>query len=186
MIRWSGPPRDPVERYDRRTIAAHWLVAALVIGQWASGRTIDWFPKGAPRIDARSVHLVLGTLLTAALIYRLYWRLGRGRRFPVDAGSIDGRVAAVMQAALYATLVVVVGLGLWNEALRGDSLFNVISLPKFGAYAKEARHLLSNQVTTWHSLAANLLLILAGLHAAAALVHHYVLRDGTLQRMLQR
>jgi cytochrome b561 len=27
-------------------------------------------------------------------------------------------------------------------------------------------------------------LILAGLHAAAALVHHYILRDGVLRRML--
>jgi cytochrome b561 len=29
-------------------------------------------------------------------------------------------------------------------------------------------------------------LILAGLHAAAALFHHYVLRDGVLRRMLPR
>jgi cytochrome b561 len=186
MTRWSGPPRDPVDRYDRRTIAAHWLVAALVVAQWTSGHTIDWFAKGAPRVDSRSVHLILGTLLATALAYRVYWRIARGRRFPVDTRSIDGWAAVVMQGALYAILITVVGLGLWNEALRGDSLFNLVSLPKLGAYTKEARHLLSNQVTTWHSLAANLLLILAGLHATAALLHHYVLRDGTLQRMLPR
>ncbi len=186
MSRWSSPPRDPIERYDRRTIVAHWLVAGLVVAQWASGHTIDWFAKGVPRIDARSVHIVLGTLLAAALIYRVWWRVGRGRHFAVEARSIDGYAAVAMHAALYATLVTVVGLGVWNEALRGDSLFNLVSLPKLGAYAKEARHLLSNRVTTWHSLAANLILILAGLHATAALAHHYLLRDGTLQRMLPR
>ncbi len=186
MNRWSSPPHDPVERYDRRTIVAHWLVAGLVFAQWASGHTIDWFAKGAPRIDARSVHLILGSLLAAALVYRVQWRVRHGRHFGIEAGSIDGRAAAVMHLALYAALVVVVGLGVWNEALRGDLLFNVTSLPKLGAYAKEARHLLSNRVTTWHSLAANLILMLAGLHASAALAHHYVLGDGTLQRMMPR
>ncbi len=180
------PPRDPIERYDRRTVVAHWLVAGLVVAQWTSGHTIDWFAKGAPRIDARSVHLLIGTLLAAALIYRVQWRVRRGRHFAVEPKSLDGRAAAAMHLLLYATLTTVVALGVWNEALRGDSLFNLVSLPKLGAYTKEARHLLSNRVTTWHSLAANLILILAGLHATAALVHHYVLRDGTLQRMLPR
>ena len=36
----------------------------------------------------------------------------------------------------------------------------------------------------WHELAANAILIVAGLHAAAALFHHYILRDATLRRML--
>lgn len=186
MSRWSGPPRNAGERYDRRTVAAHWIVAGLVVAQWVGGQTIDWFAKGGPRIDARSVHLVLGTLLAAALIFRVQWRLRRGRRFAVDWGSLDGGAAAIMHLALYAMLVAVVALGLFNEALRGDSLFNVAHLPKLGAYGKEARHLLSNRVTTWHGIAANLLLVLAGLHATAALVHHYVVRDGTLQRMLPR
>ena len=53
-------------------------------------------------------------------------------------------------------------------------------------FRKEARHLLSNRVTTWHAIAANTILILAGLHASAALAHHYLLRDGTLVRMLPR
>jgi cytochrome b561 len=35
-----------------------------------------------------------------------------------------------------------------------------------------------------HELLANALLILAGIHTAAALMHHYVFRDRTLVRML--
>jgi cytochrome b561 len=37
-----------------------------------------------------------------------------------------------------------------------------------------------------HELAANALVILAAFHAAAALVHHWILRDRTLVRMLPR
>jgi cytochrome b561 len=36
----------------------------------------------------------------------------------------------------------------------------------------------------WHALAANTVVIIAGVHAAAALFHHYILRDATLRRML--
>ena len=35
-----------------------------------------------------------------------------------------------------------------------------------------------------HEILANALLILAGIHARAALVHHYAFRDRTLARML--
>ena len=42
------------------------------------------------------------------------------------------------------------------------------------------RHLVGD----WHALAANAILIVAGVHGAAALFHHFVLRDATLRRML--
>lgn len=54
--------------YDGRTRALHWLTAALVIGHWALGQTIDWFPKGNPRAVARSTHIVLGVVLALVLI----------------------------------------------------------------------------------------------------------------------
>ena len=36
----------------------------------------------------------------------------------------------------------------------------------------------------YHGMVANWLVILAGLHAAAALFHHFVKRDGVLRRMI--
>ena len=53
-----------------------------------------------------------------------------------------------------------------------------MSLPQIGDRA------MRKPITHWHGLAANLLLGLVGLHAAAALFHHYILRDGVLGRML--
>jgi cytochrome b561 len=41
-----------------------------------------------------------------------------------------------------------------------------------------------HRIGGYHALAANALAILAGLHAAAALFHHYVMRDDILRRML--
>jgi cytochrome b561 len=171
-------------RYDRTTISLHWLVVALVALQWVGGRTIDWFPKGSLKIDARSVHIVLGCALAAVLAFRLYWKAGRSSRPPSTAGE-RWRVAAVaVHWALLSVLVGLVILGLTLEGLRGDSLFNLAKLPALGPYGPDQRHLLANQATTLHGLAANLILMLAGLHAAAALFHHLVRRDGVLRRML--
>jgi cytochrome b561 len=43
---------------------------------------------------------------------------------------------------------------------------------------------LGHDLQSWHATAANAILVLAGIHAAAALFHHYVWRDGVLRRML--
>jgi cytochrome b561 len=45
---------------------------------------------------------------------------------------------------------------------------------------------LPGPITNWHGLAANVLLGLALLYAAAALLHYYVFRDGVLRRMIPR
>ena len=45
-------PAATADRYDSRTITLHWLTAVLVVGLWTLGETIDFFPKGAPRIAA--------------------------------------------------------------------------------------------------------------------------------------
>ena len=73
----------------------------------------------------------------------------------------------------------VIGLGIVNAVVRGFSIFGLVSLPQFGD--PEWRR----PLTEVHGLAANLLLGLAVFHAAAALVHKYVWRDGLLGRMIR-
>lgn len=179
-----SPQGRPISlRHDSITIALHWTVAALVLFQWIGGRTIDWFPKGPLKIDARSAHIVAGAFLTLIVVFRLHWKASLAAPLPRPQGERFGPVVAAMHGVLLLMLVGIVGLGLVLEGLRGDSLFNVTRLPAIGS-DPAMRHLLANQVTAWHGLAANLILVLAGLHAAAALFHHVVLKDGVLRRML--
>ena len=48
--------------------------------------------------------------------------------------------------------------------------------------AAETRY--GHDIQGWHGLVANSILIQAGVHASAALFHHYVWGDGVLARML--
>ena len=172
----------PMSLYDRRTIFLHWVTAALVIITWASGQTIDWFPKGPIKIDARSVHFVLGTSILVITAYRIYWRSLKGEKFH-DGGPVLSLLARLVKLSLYVAILTTVSLGIYNLLLRGDSIFNLVSAPKIGDLTALARHQASNTVTDIHVLCANIILGLAGLHAAAALLHRFVLKDRVFQRM---
>jgi cytochrome b561 len=170
----------PSFRYDQRSIMLHWLSAALVAALWALGQTIDWFPKGDPRGFARSLHVVLGLALALVLVARLWWRLRAGAQLPPARTTGLDRIATLTHKLLYLLLAGVVLLGLANVWVRGDTLFNALTIPAFDPGNKALRE----TVEDWHGLTANVLLIVALLHAAAGLLHHFVFKDDVLRRML--
>ncbi len=164
--------------YDRTTIALHWTTAVSVAVLWIIGQTADWIPNGPVNTAYWSVHVVLGFVLAAILVWRLAWRASGGRRLPAaDPGALQA-FAKATHYLLYGLLLVVVILGIVNAFVRGYNLFDLVSLPQVGDRG------LRRPITHWHGLAANILLGLAAFHAAAALVHHYLWHDGVLGRMM--
>ncbi len=167
-------------RYDSATVALHWVTAILVAVLWVSAHAIGWAGHGAPATLIRSGHITLGLLLIVVLLARLAWRLGPGRRLPAaDRGAMH-LAAKATHYGLYALLVGTALLGIANWLTHGGTLWGAVAIPKldFSALAT------ARTIRGWHGLAANAILILAGVHAAAALFHHYVWRDGVLGRML--
>jgi cytochrome b561 len=170
----------PDVSYDRRTIQLHWVTAALVGLLWAIAQVIDFFPKGAPKIAVRSVHSILGVVLGVILLARIVWRSRSVRRLPRASDGVVGHAARIVHWALYAGLAAVILLGISNAWARGDSIFSLFRIPKLYA----GNPLLKPTIENLHKTVANALIILAAAHALAALVHHFILRDGVLRRML--
>jgi cytochrome b561 len=173
------PPAAPL-RYDLRSMRLHWLTAALVLLLWCMGETIDWFARGTPRVTARSAHITVGLLLAAILVFRLWWRATEGRRLPPAGDGALARLATWTHALLYLAVVVALLAGVANVWVRGDAFFNLFTVPAFDPGNKA----LKESVEEVHELAAHFTLIMAALHAAAALLHHYVWKDDVLRRML--
>ena len=171
-----------IEHYDSTTIFLHWLSAALVIGLWLAGQSIGFFPRGAPRLTVRSLHIEVGAALAIVLLLRLLWRQTRGTRLATTDAGLLGRSATAMHHLLYALLIGVVVIGFACVWIRGDTVFNWFTVPAFDPGNKALRH----NAVELHAWVANLLLTLAGIHAIAAAWHHRVLKDGVLQRMLPR
>jgi cytochrome b561 len=163
-------------RYDRKTVVLHWATAILVVLLWGIAQIIDVFPSGAPRIDVRSVHITLGVILGIVLLIRVPWRLTGGTKLPPADTGVLQLAATLVHYLLYALVIIEVLLGLTNAYVRGDSLYTLVSLPGYRPW----RH----EVGSLHGTVATIILIVAGVHAAAALGHHYILKDGVLRRML--
>ena len=174
------PVSEASNHYDLRTIVFHWATAVLVVLQFVVAWTIDAFPSGPLRVDARSVHITLGTLLAMLLIGRLWWRATGGRRLPAADAGVAHVVAKGTHWSLYLLLLAMVSVGLFLTWVRGDSLFNAFSIPSFDPGNKALRH----DTQEVHAAIGWVILALAGLHATAALVHRYLWRDGVLARML--
>lgn len=120
------------------------------------------------------------------VIVRLAWRIVNPPPplEPTRFGRPLHIAAKLNHYAIYALLVAALVLGIIVQLKRGNALpifgvWNVVS--PWPADRAVARTLLRA-----HEYLANALLILAGVHAAAAIGHHYILRDSTLARMMPR
>jgi cytochrome b561 len=174
----TDPP--PPLRYDPRSIILHWCTAVLVALLWIIAQIINDFANGPLRVDARSLHITLGIVLVAVLGLRIIWRNGRSGAVTLVRSGLMERAAHLGHILLYVLAILAVLSGMANEWVRGDSIFNLFTLPSPYSGDRELRKLIG----TIHAYATNALLIAALGHAALALFHQYVLRDGVLERML--
>lgn len=173
-------PATAATRYDRTTIWIHWLTVALVAFQYLSANLIDQFAKGEPRMLAKSVHIMAGVLFLGLMLYRVFWRSTGGRRLPAADGPWLHAVAKATHWGLYALLFATMALGLVTAWAQGNSVFGRLGLPGPAGDS----HAFGEQVLELHGTAVDLVLILAAVHAGAAIAHRLFWRDGVLARML--
>lgn len=175
------PVSPDAKRYDARTMAFHWATLAVIVVQFASAWTIDDFPRGPLRVDARSFHITLGLVIALLVAGRMMWRATGGRRLPfADHNPALNVLAKGTHWVLYALLVTMVLLGITLTWARGDSIWNLFSIPSFAPGNRDLVHTIEDL----HGTVGWAIIGLAGFHASAALLHYFVLKDGTLQRML--
>ncbi len=174
------PTLPPVARYDRITIALHWIVVVFVIGLYGSALIWDSLPRG-PRKSLEALHVSFGLLFVVVLAWRVYWRLFRRAHLP-EIGNVAQRLAtALVHNGLYIMLVVQAVVGVcWRIAQQEPlALFGLFAFPEPLIFDKATRRLLGSI----HEYLGHTIAIVAALHALAALYHQYVLKDGLMQRM---
>jgi cytochrome b561 len=177
------PVRNSPERYGAIPKAFHWLTVVLVIAGWLLGQFIDDLPK-ALHPASLVTHIAIGTTILVLLIMRLSWRFIDPP--PPPEQTALGRIAAFggqsAHYALYALLVAIPIFGVLVQFSRGNALpiFGLFEIPS--PWLKDRA--LANSLLEIHEWLANTLIVVASLHGAAALMHHFVLGDRTLRRML--
>jgi len=166
--------------YDPTTIKLHWLTAILVAALWLIGQTADFIPKGALQNASWSIHIILGGLLTFVLIWRLLWRASGGHQLPPANEGLLQTFTKLAHYMLYSLLLLVTALGLMNAFIRGFNLFGIAKLPQLGSPDWK------RPISELHELGANVLMLVALLHSAIALGHHFIKHDDILRRMIFR
>jgi len=164
--------------------AIHWAVFLLVIGLYGLTYVVDLFARGDPgRALVWWLHISFGLLLFALVVVRVGLRLVLGTPgLPLEMSQLERWAAKVAHLVLYGLLVAIPVLGILLTWYRGDALsfFGLFTIP--APFSPDRAT--AGSIRQLHSLCANLILILAGLHAVAALWHHYVRKDDVLRRML--
>lgn len=172
---------DDKTNYDNVAITLHWLTALLVLVQFALAETWDWFPHDTTE-TMQSIHVSFGILLAAVIIARLIWRWTPGhQRSSIATGWME-TASKDVHYLLYALLIVQAGLGFTIGWSAGHPIhFFGLPIPgPIGALPRPMRHDLRDV----HSWIGWTIVIVAFVHALAALYHHYFLKDRVLGRML--
>jgi cytochrome b561 len=176
--------RQPaIERYGLVAQALHWLTAVLVLIAFTFGPGGSEQRVYAPQRDfERQLHETLGICVLALAVLRVFWRLVDSRPPTPRVPRRMGLAAKVVQAGLYLLLFALPLTAITGAWLEGHpiTLLNGIQV---GPAVPKA-HDVGAAIATIHTWLGDAILWLAGLHAAAALYHHFVLKDGLLVSML--
>ena len=181
---------DTRERFSPLTITLHWLVALGILGLIAFGiymvKTESW--------PLYHIHKSFGLLIFTLALLRALWRWKNGFPQPLGRPSPFEHLAALwMHRLLLACTLLMPLTGMLYSAASGNG-FGIFSLEIFPANpqhdasgaALPLNAGLSGLGQNLHDTLGYLLLVLIILHAAAAVWHHFMHKDQTLNRMLGR
>lgn len=181
-MNWNG--KNAGSRYGSLSIVMHWLTLLLLVAVYASINLHDFSLKGSElRAAFKTWHFMLGLAVFVLVGARLAIRFLSGPAPRIEPPAARWQLAAAhaMHVALYAFMIAMPLLGWLALSAGGKPIpFFGFELPALIGPDKG----LANALKEVHETIGTFGYYLIGLHALAALFHHYVMRDDTLVRML--
>jgi cytochrome b561 len=169
-------------KYHPLSQIIHWLTALCVIIAFVLG------PEDVDELDNPSLdlglqtHETLGLVIFGLTVFRVLWTLFTQTPTAVPMAASMRIVSKILQGSLYLLLIAVPLTAILGTWLEGDalSLLNHATIPTPFSTSEN----LGETLLDLHPTLADTLLILAGIHAVAALFHHFILKDLVLATML--
>jgi cytochrome b561 len=174
--------RNTTRSWGAVTKSLHWLIVLLVISQWAIVQYAEGLPlaaKGSPL----NLHKSIGMTILALAVIRLVWRLAN----PVPsleglAASWEQKLARLSHVMLYAMLFAMPITGWMMSSARNFpvSWFGQFQFPDLVSPSRT----LYQRMNDLHETLFAVLALVALLHVAGAIKHHFIDRNEVLRRML--
>lgn len=170
------------QTYDRITMVLHWSIAIGIVLLAGIELVRHELPKGSFfREGLKPIHQPAGTVLFGLILLRIMWRAFFAR-VPAEAGGALAQVLGrLMHLVLHGLMIAIPLLGMLSVFAAGKSIN--LGLVQLVVPLQEPLGFAAKLLREWHEVLGIAILFVAGLHALAALFHHYVLRDDTLVRM---
>lgn len=180
-------------RYGAVAMTLHWLLAAAILFMLALGLTMTSLDEADPlTFPLFQLHKSIGLTILVLSMARLLWRLFHpAPPLPAHMPRWESTAARAVHSSLYVLTIAIplIGWATVSAAVLAVPTvwFGLFEWPHFAFLAdltRAEKRLVEGPLATAHGVLALSLLMLAGLHAAAAFKHHYKDRDDVLKRIL--
>ncbi len=168
--------------YTRTAITLHWLIAGLIFATLFLGWTMTEMSISPQKLKNYNYHKWLGVTILALSLLRLVWRLTH-RAPPLPKMPRWQQFAAKGGHGLLYILMIAMPLTGWIYS--NYSGYPVVYLGKIPLPVLVDRD--KEMAAAWVQVHGNLAILLAvvvGGHVLAALQHQFIVKDGTMRRML--
>ncbi|MBU0657082.1 MAG: cytochrome b [Gammaproteobacteria bacterium] len=176
---------NSAQAYGWVAILLHWGMAVALIAMYFVGDymvELEYYDRLYHTLPA--LHKATGVILGGLLLVRLVWMYSQPRPQPLTgrAPAFTHLAGTLGHMALYALLLIMTVSGYLISTAEGHGInvFDWFELPAL-LPKNEDRGELAGDI---HEVAGFLLILLVGVHALAAFIHHFYWKDNTLTRML--
>lgn len=172
-------------RYTGTAIGLHWLMALLLAGLFCVGLYMHDLPLSPWKLRVFSWHKWAGVTAFLLLLARIGWRAAhRPPQLPGSMSRLMQRAAHAGHILIYVLMAAIPLTGWLMSSAKGFQTvyFGVLPIPDLLGKDKELGETLQQ---VHYALNLVLAAVVAG-HAAAALKHHFLDKDGVLRGMLPR
>lgn len=176
--------KDSRSGYGLLSILIHWISALLILFLFGLGIYMvdltyydDWYHKGP------ELHVSLGLVVLLLMLVRIVWRFVNPTPVDLAAKPAQNLAAKLVKAGLYCFIFVVLVSGYLITTAEGQpaSMFNLVKFPVLIELSSSNVDLAGEL----HEYMAWGIIALVVLHVLGALMHHFVMRDKTLVRMIK-
>jgi len=175
--------RNTANNYGAVAKFLHWSIVILIIAQYVLAEAADELEDGPDKFATIASHKSVGMLVLLLMLARIGWKLANsGLPQPVRMARPQQVAAAAGHGILYLLLLALPLSGWMMASAAGEppTFFGWFEFPPLVG----ASHDLKETLEEVHETLFNAVVVVAVLHAAAAVFHHVWMKDDTLRRML--
>ncbi|MES2204832.1 MAG: cytochrome b [Pseudomonadota bacterium] len=161
----------------------HWVIAFLIIAMLVLGYFLEDFPASTGEIPYNT-HKTIGIIILALVALRLSWRWFNIQ--PGYSATLPPAYKVFVRLAHYAIYLVIIAMPIsgWVMSTAAGHIPHFLGWFYFPMPGISLNENLANQMFQLHNFLAIVLIVLVSFHVLAALIHHFVLKDDVLKRML--